>query len=386
MSLSFALAMPGGVKFGNGVADSLPAVVASLGRRVVVVTGSSPQRHDALLVGLRAVMEHVEVVSTDGEPTVHDADRATKVARDADADVVISLGGGSVMDVGKAVAMLLGNGGQALDYLEVVGGGNPIVAPSAAHVAVPTTAGTGAEVTANAVLMSPEHGLKASLRSPSMIPTLALVDPSLTRHAPAAVVAASGMDALTQCIEPFVSRFANPVTDGWAREGIARAASGLRRAVGDPSDEDARTDMSLCSLLGGLSLANAKLGAVHGFAGPIGGMLEVPHGSVCGALLGPTIAANVEALRRRDPGSPALQRYDEVGRLLTGRRDAVAADAVEWVELTRIELGLPGLASFGLGPDRVAEAVTKAAGASSMRGNPITLTDEELTRVLTAAL
>ena len=230
-----------------------------------------------------------------GEPTVELARAGVAAAREHGADVIAAIGGGSVIDLGKAVAMLLANGGDPLDYLEVVGSGQKITRPAAPCVAVPTTAGTGAEVTANAVLAVPEHRLKASLRSPLMIPRVALVDPELTVSCPPAVTAASGLDALTQCLEPFVSVRATPITDGLAREGLRRAATGLRAAHADGGDLAARTDMAMCALLGGMALANAKLGAVHGLAGVIGGTADVPHGMACAALLAPVIEANVRA-------------------------------------------------------------------------------------------
>jgi alcohol dehydrogenase class IV len=250
---------------------------------------------------------------------------------------------------------------------------------------MPTTAGTGAEVTANAVLASPEHRLKASLRSPMMIPRVALVDPLLTVACPPPVTAASGLDALTQCLEPFVSLRAQPVTDALAREGLRRAAAGLRRAYAEGGDLDARGDLAVCGLLGGMALANAKLGAVHGFAGVIGGLVDAPHGTVCAALLAPVIEANQRALRSRQPDSPALPRYEEAARLLTGRADASAADGVAWIRQTVALLDVPGLGALGLRPEHADEVVAKARKASSMQGNPIALTDGELHAILAEA-
>jgi alcohol dehydrogenase class IV len=287
-----------------------------------------------------------------------------------------------VLDVGKAVAMLLGNGGDPLDYLEIVGHGKPITRPSVPYAAVPTTAGTGAEVTENAVLASPEHGRKASLRSQHMLPRVAVVDPLLTIGCPPAVTASSGLDALTQCLEPFVSSRATPVTDGLAREGLRRAASGLRPAYHHGTDLTARTDMALCSLLGGLALANAKLGAVHGFAAVIGGMADAPHGAVCAALLAAVVDVNVRALREREPTHSALGRYEDAARILTGRPDATIEDGIHWIRETVAMLNIPGLAALGARPEDADEIVTKAHTASSMRFNPIPLTDTELHTIL----
>ena len=378
---SFDLALPGRVWFGVGRSAELGRAVAALGRRALVVTGSRPDRFATLLDELRGTVDALTVVGAAGEPGVADARRALEAGRAMAADVVVAIGGGSPIDLGKAVAMLLANGGDPMDYIEVVGAGQPITAVSVPLVAVPTTAGTGAEVTANAVLAVPEHALKASLRHPSMLPRHAIVDPALTLDCPPAVTAAAGMDALTQCLEPYVSIRANPVTDAWALAGLAAAGRGLRAAFADGSDLAARTELSLCALLGGLSLANAKLGAVHGFAGVLGGMSRAPHGVICAALLEPVCRAN---LARAEP--PLRGRFAAVARALTDDPSATAEDGLAWIEWTRDALALPGLASFGFGPDQAAEAVAKAARASSMQGNPVVLSTEELTRIYLAAL
>ena len=378
---SFDLALPGRVWFGVGRSAELGRAVAALGRRALVVTGSRSDRFATLLDELRGTVDALTVVGAAGEPGVADARRAVDAGRAMAADVVVAIGGGSPIDLGKAVAMLLANGGDPMDYIEVVGAGQPITAVSVPQVAVPTTAGTGAEVTANAVLAVPEHALKASLRHPSMLPRHAIVDPALTLDCPPAVTAAAGMDALTQCLEPYVSIRANPVTDAWALAGLAAAGRGLRAAFADGSDLAARTELSLCALLGGLSLANAKLGAVHGFAGVLGGMSRAPHGVICAALLEPVCRAN---LARAEP--PLRGRFAAVARALTDDPSATAEDGLAWIEWTRDALALPGLASFGFGPDQAAEAVAKAARASSMQGNPVVLSTEELTRIYLAAL
>ena len=309
-AMTFEFATAGRIMAGAGRAAELPGVLAGLGSRVLVCTGANPARHAGLLAGLGLPAAVLEVA---GEPTVELARAGVAAAREHGADVVAAIGGGSVIDAGKAVAMLLGNGGDPLDYLEVIGSGRAITQPAVPCVAVPTTAGTGAEVTANAVLASPEHRLKASLRSPLMIPRVALVDPQLTVSCPPPVTAASGLDALTQCLEPLVSPRASPLTDGLASEGLRRAAAGLRAAYADGEDLAARADMATCALLGGMALANAKLGAVHGLAGVIGGIADVPHGIACATLLAPVIDANVHALRSGPPGHPALDRYDPGG-------------------------------------------------------------------------
>jgi len=379
---AFEFATAGRILAGPGRVAELPGVLAGLGSRVLVCTGANPARHAGLLadLGLPAA-----VFTVAGEPTIDLARAGITAAREHGADVVAAIGGGSVIDTGKAVAVLLSNGGDPLDYLEVVGSGRKITQPAVPCVAVPTTAGTGAEVTANAVLAAPAHRLKASLRSPLMLPRVALVDPQLTVSCPPPVTAASGMDALTQCLEPYVSVRASPLTDGLAREGLRRAAAGLRAAFADGSDLEARTDMAVCSLLGGMALANAKLGAVHGIAGVIGGTADVPHGVACAALLIPVIEANVRALPPGPPGQPVFDRYTEVARSLTGQPAASIEDGVAWLRETITMLGIPGLAAFGIGPADADDVAVKAARSSSMQGNPVTLSHDDLRAILLSA-
>jgi alcohol dehydrogenase class IV len=379
----FEFATAGRILAGPGRASDLPAVLAGLGSRVLVCTGANPLRHNAITGQLPLPTALFPVA---GEPTVDLARAATEAAQRHGADVIAAIGGGSVIDTAKAVAMLLGNGGDPLDYLEVIGAGQPITQPAAPCVAVPTTAGTGAEVTANAVLAAPQHRIKASLRSPLMIPRIALVDPELTVSCPAPVTAASGLDALTQCLEPFVSVRANPLTDGLAREGLRRAAAGLRAAYADGTDLAARADMAMCSLLGGLALANAKLGAVHGLAGVIGGTADVPHGLACAAVLPEVVEANVQALRSHSDGGWALDRYAAAARLLTGNPAATVEDGLVWIRDTIYLLAVPGLASFGLQPEQAGEIAAAAARSSSMQGNPVPLPESTLRAIILQSL
>jgi alcohol dehydrogenase class IV len=379
----FEFATAGRIVAGAGRAAELPGVLAGLGSRVLICTGASSARHAGLLA---SVALPAAVFPVTAEPTVGVARAAVAAAREHGADVVAAIGGGSVIDTGKAVAVLLGNGGDPLDYLEVVGAGRKITRPAVPFVAVPSTAGTGAEVTANAVLAVPERRLKASLRSPLMIPRVALVDPELTISCPPPVTAASGLDALTQCLEPFVSVRATPLTDGLAREGLRRAGSGLRAAYADGADLTARADMSVCALLGGMALANAKLGAVHGLAGVIGGTADVPHGLACAALLVPVIEANVRALQARGTGQAVIERYAEAAGLLTGKPGASVADGLAWIRKTLALLAVPGLAAFGFGVGQIDDVAAKALTSSSMQGNPVPLSRDDLKAVLLQAL
>lgn len=379
MVTPFEFATAARVMFGAGVAGQIADVAAGLGSRALVVTGSDPQR--ATLAGARVVGESWLVR---GEPSVADIAAGLAFARARGCDVVVAIGGGSAIDAGKAIAALLTNDGEALDYLEVVGRGRALARAAAPVVAVPTTAGTGSEVTRNAVLNA--DGVKVSLRSPGMLPRAAIVDPLLTLSLPPTVTADCGLDALTQCLEPLVCSRANPLTDALAREGLSRAARSLRRVVAHGEDVAARTDMCVASLCGGLALANAALGAVHGFAGPIGGMFPAPHGAVCARLLPEVMLANVAALRERDAGGAALGRYEEVARVLTGHPRATIADGVAWVRDVVAELGVRPLSAYGVTREHLPELVRRGQRASSMKGNPVALTADELLAVLVAAL
>lgn len=370
------------ILFGPGKLAEAPEAVRALGgHKVLLVTGRDTTRAAPLREGLERLGLSTVTFAVEGEPTVELAREGTSTARSAGCDAVVAFGGGSALDAGKAIAALAANGGEPLDYLEVVGRGQALTKPSLPLVAIPTTAGTGSEVTRNAVLGVRDAQVKASLRSPHMLPRLALVDPELLAGAPRGVLASSGLDALSQLIEPFLSARANPLTDALAREGMRRSARSLRRAVMEGPDAAAREDLALASLFGGLCLANAGLGAVHGFAAPVGGMFEAPHGAVCAALLPATLEVNLRALRARAPSHPALPRFQEVAVLLTGRADARAEDAIIWVRELCQALGVPGLGRYGLTETDVPRLVSRAKAASSMKANPLPLTDEELTDI-----
>ncbi len=385
----FDLTFPGDLRFGAGRVDEVAGVVGGWGvRRALVVTGANPARAGGLCDALREGGVECGTFSVAGEPTVELVRRGVEVARTEGFGAVLGVGGGSPLDAAKAIAALAVSGSDPLDHLEVVGAGRPLTQPGLPFVAVPTTAGTGSEVTRNAVLTAAGGGapVKASLRSPLMLARLAMVDPDLLDGQPARVVAASGMDALSQLLEPFTSIRANPVTDALARDGLLRSARSLERAVTEGlSDPSVREDLALASLLGGLCLANSGLGAVHGFAAALGARFHAPHGAVCAALLAPVVAGNVRALRDREPANRALARYGEAARLLTGRDEAGADDLVEWLDTLRAALGVPGLAQYGVGEEHVAEVVGDAARASSMKANPLVLTEAELTEILRRA-
>lgn len=378
--MPFEFATATRILFGAGKLQEVPAAAAGMGKCALVVTGASGDRAVPLITALESAGVRCVSFPVAGEPTVDLVRNGTARARHEHCELVISFGGGSAIDAGKALAAMLTNPGDVLDYLEVVGRGQPLLKPPAPYIAIPTTAGTGSEVTRNAVLASTEHRVKASLRAAGMLPRLAVIDPDLTLELPRSLTASTGLDALTQLIEPYVSLKSNPMTDLFCIEGIRIAATALPKAWENGQDRAAREGMCWASLLGGLSLANAALGAVHGFAAPIGGMFPAPHGAVCAALLPHVIEANIRA------GGPSLGRYDEIARLLTSDPHASAKDAVTWVAALCRRLEIAPLRSYGITAVDIPVLADKAAKASSMKGNPVPLAPAELTEILQRAL
>jgi alcohol dehydrogenase class IV len=355
-------------------------------RRVLLVGGRRDEPAAGVERQLKAAGCELLRLRIGGEPSVEWVREALAQLAAAGSQAVVALGGGSAIDAGKALAALAANGGDPLDYLEVIGRGQSLRRPSLPFIAVPTTAGTGAEVTRNAVLGSERERVKASLRSPHMLPRLALIDPELLRGAPQDVLRSSGLDALSQLIEPFVSLRRNPLSDALARDGIQRSARSLRRAVQGADDPAVREDLALASLYGGLCFANAGLGAVHGFAAPAGGMFHAPHGAVCAALLPHVAAINLRALRARAPEDPTLERFRELAMLLQGEPSARADDAIHWLRALCDELKVPGLGAYGMHASDIPALVAKAKVASSMRANPIVLEDAELIEIAERSL
>ena len=382
LGMNFEFATATRILFGAGRFREAAPIAAGLGKRALVVAGTGVERAASLLEQLGAAGVHAAIFSVSGEPSTATVLDGIEAARAAGCDVVLGIGGGSALDTGKAIAALIANGGDLLDYLEVIGRGRPLRKQSAPYLAIPTTAGTGSEVTRNAVLESPEHRVKVSLRSPFMLPSFAIVDPELTYSMPPALTASTGLDALTQLIEPFVCNLTNPLIDAICREGIPTAGMSLRRAYHDGRDVIARAGMSMASLFGGLALANARLGAVHGLAGPLGGRLGAPHGAICACLLPHVMKTNIRALQVREPGCQALRRYREIAVLLTGKGDATAAEGVDWVHALCEELRVLPLSALGLAASDLPEIIAQSRRASSMRGNPIALTDHELEQIL----
>lgn len=368
----------------NGLAN-IATYAKGYGEKAMIVTGKRTTQGEE-------IKRHLEKAGLQGflfqvisEPSLEEMEEGILAFRKEAADFVIACGGGSVLDAGKTLAAMANNEGTLLSYLEVIGEGKALFHPSCPMIAIPTTAGTGAEVTKNAVITSPVHGVKVSLRSPYMIPELVLLDPRLTLSMPKEVTASTGLDALTQVIEPFVSHMANPITDAFCREGMRLCSHSLREAFDHGENVKAREDMLLASFFGGMALANAKLGVVHGFAGVIGGMYGIPHGVVCAGLLPHSMVTNVKALKERGEDPTVLKRYEEVAKILTGDTHATIDQGMAWIMDLSSHLAIPKFSSYGIDEKDYDLIVEKSMKASSMKGNPIELTKEELRALLKMA-
>lgn len=383
--MRFEFATASRIIFGKGTLKEVPPLAAEMGNCALLVTGRNVERAKPLLELLNEIGMKNYIFSVSGEPTTKLIVEGVQAARRNACEVVICMGGGSAIDAGKAIAALLTDSGDIMDYLEVIGRGRNLASAPAPCIAIPTTAGTGAEVTKNSVLTSPEHKVKVSLRSPMMLPDLAVVDPELTYSMPPSITASTGLDALTQILESFVSVKSNPLTDTICLDGLKRAARSLQQACEDGSNAVARENMAIVSLYGGLALANSKLGAVHGFAGPMGAMFPAPHGVICARLLPFVMEVNVRVLRRLS-SQQLLIRYEEVAKVLTGKSDARAEDGTAWIRDLCGTLDVPALSNFGITEDHFPELVAGSKKASSMKGNPAKLTDEELTEILRKAV
>ena len=377
--------------FGEGTLKEVGAIATLLGKHPLVICGKGAANPSALLASLMENGLDYAVFEVEGEPTIQLIENAIRLARQEKCDFVIGFGGGSAMDAAKSLACMMTNPGDLIDYLEVIGQGKKLSQPGLPVIAIPTTAGTGAEVTRNAVLASPEKKVKVSLRSPFLLPKYAIVDPALTYSLLPDVTASTGMDALTQLIEPFVSLRSNPLTDSICVEGIQKCVRSLVKAHQDGLDKKSREDMALASLFGGLALANAGLGAVHGFASVIGGMYSAPHGAICARLLAPVISTNIRALsaikseEHIDPG-PLLKKYDEIARLLTRDPSARAEDGQVWLEDLQKQLEIPRLASYGVNEKDFGNIIERTLIASSTQANPVKLTAHDLYETLERAV
>jgi len=304
---------------------------------------------------------------------VEEVDLGAEQARNEKPDVIIGVGGGSAIDTAKAISGLVTNPGSVADYLEGVGRGRQITNPSVPYIAVPTTAGTGAEVTKNAVISSKEQKFKKSVRSSHLIPNVALLDPELTITLPAKMTAETGMDALTQLIESYVSSKAQPIPEALAIYGIRMAGKYLARAVQDGQDIEAREGMLLASLLSGIALANSGLGAAHGIAAALGAVAQIPHGRACAMLLPKVMRLNFPACE---------QKFADIGEALGARASMTktekAEEAVRIVERLCRAIGIPPKFAGTELSESMIPAIVAGSRGSSMQGNPIVLSDEQI--------
>lgn len=385
MGVNFEFATSTHIIFENGSFKKVPVLIKELGSKVFIVTGKNQKLVNQLSKWLNEIKIQFELFSIYTEPITTDIEKGTELARKTGCSVVVGIGGGSVIDSAKAIAALAPNKGELTDYLEVIGKGRKLEKAPLPFIAIPTTAGTGAEVTKNSVIKSMEHSVKVSLRSDLMFPKVALVDPELTLTMPPEITASTGIDALTHLLETFVSIQSNPFIDMLCREGMKRISTWIEVAFKNGNNLEARENMAMASMLGGMALANVKLGVVHGFAGPLGGMFPIPHGAVCACLLPAVMEINIATLNDKKQHSQIL-KYNEVAQILTGYNTAVAEEGVFWVKELVKKLQIPTLSDFHLSTDSFPELIEKAKNSSSMKGNPVELDNEQLQEILHKSL
>jgi alcohol dehydrogenase class IV len=391
----FAIGRLPRIEFGTGSLARLPRLVRQFGERALLVTGYRSLQESSSWAPFVAALEqegvHWQHTKVRGEPSPDYVDEAVRAFAGSGIEVVVGVGGGSVLDAAKAVAGLLPSRRSVMDFLEGVGPELPYEGPALPYIAVPTTAGTGSEATKNAVLSRPgRQGFKKSFRHDRLVAQYAVVDPDLLATCPPELIAANGMDALTQLIEAFVSVRANPCTDALVLSALVAARDGLLAWYeGAYGAVEGREGMAYAALISGIALAQTGLGSVHGLASPLGAFFPVPHGVVCGTLVSAATAVNIRAMRSREPENPALEKYAQLGNLLAGRehdrRDEARAALVrllsEWTE----RLQLPRLGALGVVESDLDRVVASSRG-SSMKTNPIVLRDQEIREVLTERL
>ncbi len=385
MGLSFELTSPTRIIFGNEAFENVPVLAAGLGNNVLLVTGGSQRFSQQHRVSLEEKGLKTQIFTINSEPTTDDISEAVQLCRKHECNVVVGLGGGSAIDAAKAIAAMAANPGELTDYLEVIGKNNPLTVSPIPCIAIPTTAGTGSEVTKNAVIKSVGHSVKVSLRSEMMYPKIAVIDPLLSMQMSPELTGFTGIDALTHLLETFVSAVSNPYLEMICTDGLTRIAGFLERACLNGSDMEARENMAFAAMLGGVALANGKLGAVHGFAGPLGGMFPAPHGAVCACLLPAVMKINIETLRNQG-NTEKLERFRKLAVMLTGNKNATPESGTNWIETLVKKLQIPPLSAFNVTRESFPILGEKAKAASSMKGNPVLLNDLQLLEILDSSL
>jgi len=383
------------VEFGAGCLDKLPTIIRAYGQRALFVTGQQSHNHsplwEKLLTQLKTRNITTLFATIDGEPSPQLVDQIVAQHRNDNIDCVIGLGGGSALDAAKAIAGLLNVDNSVMDFLEGVGPELPYHGPPVPFIAIPTTAGTGSEATKNAVLSQQgENGFKKSFRDDKLVAEYAILDPRLLASCPKSLIAANGMDTITQLMESYTSINANPFTDALAQSGLLLAREALFEWYKDgAAAEQAQSNMAYAAWLSGITLAQVGLGSVHGLASPLGAFFPVPHGVVCGTLLAEATAINIKAMQKREPQNPALKRYAVMAEWLVGKcladQQSAHAELITQLRSWVDQLELPRLSTYGITSDDFARIISNARG-SSMKSNPVVLTDDEIRQVLIARL
>lgn len=379
--IGFEFATSSQIIFGRGTIARLESVLPKEVKRILVISGRHNAENNPVMQALAGRDLEIHTIILSGEPEAGFIDEQAKNARKLQSEWVIAIGGGSVMDAGKAIAMLAANGSETLDYIEVVGRGQKITRPAMPMVAIPTTAGTGSEVTKNGVIIVREKNAKASLRSPLMIPRVALIDPELMVSLPPYPTAYTGMDALTQVMEAYLTQKANLFVDSLCENAMRMGFSALPKVFANGSDLDAREEMAYVSLVGGIALANAGLGAVHGFAASLGGMFDIPHGVICACFLPVVFETNYLALKKANKKHPALQKYGKIAAYAGYGENGLEALFTRLYEL-REQFEIPGMRKFGVERSMAGEIADLTANTSSIRGNPVALSRNDLIEIL----
>ncbi len=381
MGLSFELTSPTRIIFGNGAFENVPALAAGLGNNVLLVTGGSQRFSQELCISLEEKGLRTQIFAIGSEPKTENISEAVRLCRKQECNVIVGLGGGSAIDAAKAIAAMATNPGELTNYLEVIGQNKPITEKPLPCIAIPTTAGTGSEVTKNAVIKSVGHSVKVSLRSEMMYPKIAVIDPQLSMQMSPELTAFTGIDALTHLLETFVSASLNPFLDMICSDGLTRISGFLESAFLNGNDLEARENMAFAAMLGGIALANGKLGAVHGFAGPLGGMFPAPHGAVCACLLPAVMKVNIETLQNHG-NTEKLERFRRLAVILTGNENSTPEDGTNWIENLVKKLQVPSLSALNVTRESFSILAEKAKVASSMKGNPVLLNDLQLLKIL----
>jgi len=395
-SINFSISRLPKIEFGSGKLSLLPKITRQFGSKVLLVTGGSFLKKSAtwqkIINGFKENDIHCLYFSCENEPSPSLIDDAVKEFFNSEIDIVIAIGGGSALDAGKAIAGLLNVQHSVMDYLEGVGPELEYKGPAVPFIAVPTTAGTGSETTKNAVLsdINQNTGFKKSFRDEQLVAQYAIVDPDFLKSCPPNLIAANGMDALTQLLESYVSLKSNPMTDALALSGLQCVFESLHLCYKSTKEnEHARSQLAYGAMLSGITLAQVGLGSVHGLASPLGAFYPIPHGEVCGLLLASATRCNINVLRKLDPQHPALHKYANVGRMLNTQNllnDVEAQDhLVETLSQWSEDLSMPLLSDYGVQGSHL-DHIVKYARGSSMKTNPIVLSDADIRLILKECL